>query len=100
MTNTESIPEQVSLFVKTVYHVGFKGWAIGLLIVSNDKSIEGLQEYWVFSGDVGLPPRTKVSPLQIVNVSPPAFVGTFGWTSRNKVSLLEQLLFILSLFHG
>ena len=45
-------------------------------------------------GAVGEPPKTWVNPSQIFIVSliPPASVGTFGSTARNKVSVFTQLL--------
>ena len=64
--------------VLTVKRVGAIGVALGFAVVEEDKVAEGDHWYVLPKGEVGDPPRITLVPSQIVNVSPPASVGTFG----------------------
>ena len=64
--------------VLTVKRVGAIGVALGFPVVEEVKVDEGDHWYVLPKGEVGDPPRVTLVPSQIVNVSPPASVGTFG----------------------
>ena len=78
VTKTESTPEQVSLVVFTVNRVGATGIELGFAELDEVNVEEGDHWYVLPNGEVGEPPRVTLVPSQIVNVSPPASVGTLG----------------------
>ena len=78
VTKTESTPVQVSLVVFTVKSVGAIGIVLGFAEVDEVNVEEGDHWYVLPIGEVGEPPRVTLVPSQIVNVSPPASVGTLG----------------------
>ena len=78
VTKTESTPVQVSLVVFTVKSVGVIGTELGFAEVEEVNVEEGDHWYVLPNGEVGEPPRVTLVPSQIVNVSPPASVGTLG----------------------
>ena len=85
-TYTESIPVHVSLVVSTINQDGTMGWAIGLEVFDPVKGDIDDQRKLEPEGDVGFPPNVTLVEPQIVRVSSPASVGTFGLTLRNTVS--------------
>ena len=78
--------------VLTVKRVGAIGIALGFAVVEEDKVTEGDHWYVLPKGEVGDPPRVTLVPSQIVNVSPPASVGTIGNTIISIESDEIQLL--------
>ena len=66
--------------VLTVKRVGAIGIALGFAVVEEVNVEEGDHWYVLPKGEVGDPPRVTLVPSQIVNVSPPASVGTIGNT--------------------